>query len=215
MKPLLRALALATSLTLASTAQAAPIGYAFTGVVEHDEAGRGLIGFAGSFGFDPSAPDLIADPNTGAYLQPFALQIAFDGGPWLQFGATTMLLTTNDLGGEDQLGLFASGDDGEFSMALYDFSQALLVSDALPTLFGFDDLDWTELRWTSELGTLQGRLDSLACVAGCDAGPEGPGDPGDPVDPGTPPTGVPLPGTLPLAALALLVMPGVLRRRIG
>lgn len=190
-------------------AAALPVTYTFTGTVQSDDANRGYSSFTGSFNFDTATADGIADTSTGAYTHGvgYGMSITWDGALapslLLSLQGDLHVLTTNDLGGADQLGVLAHMGDDSFSLSLWDFSQALLSSDALPaqnlTLAGFG---WNTLSWQGLDGELLGSLTSLSCATGCsDALPPPP-----PPPPGT----VPEPGSLMLAQLGLA---GLLVRR--
>jgi hypothetical protein len=186
--------ALVAAITL--PAAALPVTYSFTGTVQSDDANRGYGSFAGSFNFDTATADGIADASTGAYAHGagYGMSITWDGAFTLSLQGDLSVLTTNDLGGADQLGVLARMGDDTFSLSLWDFTQTLLSSDALPaqalTLAGFG---WNTLSWQSVDGELLGSLTSLACAVGCS----------DALPPPPPPGTVPEPGSLMLAGLGL------------
>lgn len=212
----LLALALAAAALLAApAADAALVSYRFAGSVLDDEGQRGWDRFGGSFHFDSTTGDAIADPSTAAYAHagaPFAVDLDFSAAGSKQASMTLdaglTVLVSNDLGWagapEDQLGLLAADATGEnmLSLSLWDFSASRFTSDSLPaTAMVLADFDWSEWALTTPQGLLQGRLDLLECIAGCPGGSPGGGT--------TPPSPVPLPGTLALALGGL----GLLGRR--
>lgn len=214
------ALALASLLTAApAPAAATPVSYSFAGQVDFDEAERGWDRFGGSFRFDSSTPDGIADTSTGAYAHagaPWGMTLDFYAGDVLAqtvtIDALFNVLVGNDLGGEDQFGLLAQDSDPAhaISMTLYDFSATVFASDALPLPAGGLTLamfSWSDLHYESSEGALFGRLDALACTLGCT--PDG----GSGTPPPPPPPAVPEPGTWALVLGGLAAMTGLRRRR--
>lgn len=217
-KPL-RGLLAATCAAFSLAAEAAPVSYSFTGTVGWDQADRGYRTFSGSFGFDSAATNTINDPSgsTGSYAgsgPAWSLSLAFDGGALLNFDSQVFVNVSNNLGGQDTLGLLAMGSGGTVSATLYDFSAALFSSAGLPLRDGgytLADFDWADFWWEDDAGLLQGQFASLACTLGCTrGGGTEPGDPTDPGDGGTPGHTVPEPGSLVLATTALALL---LRRR--
>ncbi|MCE4537577.1 hypothetical protein LXT12_09980 [Pelomonas sp. P7] len=200
----LRGLLAAGGCALGLAASAAPVSYAFSGTVLDDEAGRGYQAFAGRFSFDTAAPELTGDPtgHTGAYTGPgWALTLSFDGGAELLFGDSLFVTVTDDLGGQDQWGLLATGAPGTISAALFDANMAALSGNGLPLRDGgytLADFGASQLRWDSDLGALQGQFSALACTAGCQGGGGGPV---------TPPNELPEPGSLLLVLIAIGLMP--------
>ncbi|MBX3600084.1 MAG: PEP-CTERM sorting domain-containing protein [Rubrivivax sp.] len=195
----------------ASPAFAAPVTYAFSGVVDHDEADRGWAHFAGQFSFDRDAVDAIADPSTGAYAHagaPWGLTVTFDGVETVTLDSLFHVLVGNDLnwgfGPEDHLGLLAEDAAGRVvSVDLWDFTGLLFASDALPLPEGgltLASFSWTSFRYESSTGVLQGRLDGLTCLSGCST------------DVVTPPP-IPEPGTWALTLAGLAAMVTLQRRR--
>lgn len=227
------AAALRAALVLALPAAAAPITYSFGGTVSDDSADRGFIGFGGSFSFDSSTADSIADPSTAAYAQsgtPWGLTLSFDGGTAFTYSSPLNVLVSNNLAGHDQWGLLGQdGSGNSISLTLTDFSAAVFSSDALPvaalTLASFS---WATLVWEADGHQLNGMLTSLQCSScsgtvpdpdpgtggggaggGGAGGGTGGGGAGDPVH------SLPLPGSLSLVALGLAVLPLARRRRHG
>lgn len=196
---------LAWILASALPAQASPITYSFTGVVDSDDAGRGWQSFKGSFTFDSNAGDGIADPSTAAYAHtgaPWGMSVSFDGASAVNLFSVFNLLVSNNLGGSDALGALAQ-DDGSgqsLSLTLFDFSQTVFASDALPLPGG--GLNWASFGWSSfsyevrDESFLQGHLTGLSCTSGC-ASTE------PPVDLDPPPHRLPEPSSLTLLALGL------------
>lgn len=193
--------------TAATDAHAAPVSYAFTGVVDDDEAGRGYSGFSGNFTYDSAASDGIADTSTAAYAHsgvPWGLTLAFDGGAAFTLSGSFDVLVSNGLLGMDQWGVLAQDALQSVSLSFTDFAGLVFGSDALPlpnggmTLAAFGD---SMLRWESGSGALQGHMTTLACSSGCTGGGGGGGGDDQP-----PTNSVPEPSTLLLAALSLSLM---------
>lgn len=154
-------------------AQAAPVTYSFSGVVDDDEAGRGYSSFGGHFSFDSAAADAIADPSTAAYAHsgaPWGLTLAFDGGAAFTVSDSFNVLVSNDLLGTDQWGLLAQDAAQAISLSFTDLLGLVFGGDALPlpdgglTLAAFST---SALRWETADGALQGHMDTLACSSGC------------------------------------------------
>lgn len=203
------AIAAAIAVATATPAAAAPVTYTFTGTVQSDEADRGYSNFTGSFNFDIATVDGIADPSTGAYAHGagYGMSITWDASFTLSLQGSLNMLTTNNLGGADQLGVLASMGGDSFSLTLWDFTQALLAGDALPEqALGLADFGWNSLSWQGDAGEWLGRLDSLTCTSGCVDTPP------PPPPPPPPPDTVPEPNTLWLAALPIAAL-GVGRAR--
>ena len=194
-----------------SPVSAAPVTYAFTGVVDDDEASRGYAGFSGSFTFDSAATDAIADPSTAAYAHagaPWGLTMAFDGGAAFTVSDSFNVLVSNDLLGTDQWGLLAQDALQSLSLTFSDLTALVFAGDVLPggalTMAAFST---GTLRWETGDGALQGHMDTLACSSGCTGGPGGGGGE-QPL-----PHALPEPSTLLLAGLSLgLVLRRQLRR---
>jgi hypothetical protein len=190
-------------------ARADPVTYTFTGVVDDDEAGRGYSSFSGSFTFNSSALDAIADPATAAYAHsgaPWGLTLAFDGAAAFSVSDSFNVLVGNDLLGTDQWGLLAQDALQSISMSFIDLSGLVFGSDALPLPAGgllLSAFGSNSLRWETGEGALQGHMDTLACSAGCQLG-EGGGGGGELPLPN--PNPVPEPPSLLLAALGLALM---------
>ncbi len=204
---------LALGLAVSPAARASPVVYSFAGSVDADSAERGWERFSGEFRFDSGASDGIADTSTGAYAHagaPWGMSLSFFAGASLVQTVTLdtlfHLLLSNDLGGEDQLGLLAQDSDPahSLSLTLLDTGGTAFASDALPLPAGGLTLalfPWSSLLYESAEGVLQGRLDALACSLGCEPG-TGP----DP-DPNPPTPTIPEPSSWALllaAGLALL-----------
>lgn len=232
-----RSLTCAAALTFAATAllgaaalptHAAVVTYSFQGKVDTDQAERGYQVFTGSFRFDSTTLDAIADNSTGAYKHSdfnlWWLDLSFDGAPATKFGGSLTVVTANDLGGMDQLGVVARQDDNDpnnnsVSLSLYDYWALVLSSDGLPTqpltLDDFGNAPWSSsLQWSGESGLLSGYLTQLDCLAGC--GSEGAGDPnpgGGGGGGGIGDNNVPEPASAALVLLALGAARLQLRRR--
>ncbi|WP_425259281.1 PEP-CTERM sorting domain-containing protein [Rubrivivax sp. RP6-9] len=170
-----------------SAAAAAAVTYTFAGLVESDDGERGWDRFTGSFRFDTTTPDAIADPSTGAYAHagaPWGLTLDFFSGAShvhaLAIDASFFVLVSNDLGSEDQLGLLAqdAGGTDAVSMTLIDTTGSTFTSHALPLPAGGLTLPMfaiAALRCDGAGGALQGRLDALGCIEGCTAAVPEPG----------------------------------------
>lgn len=151
--------------------------YAYTGIVDDDEAERGWSSFTGQFSLDRDAIDQIADPSTADYKMsgaPYGMSVVFDGSTAFSFDDTFDILVSNDLGGTDQFGALAqnAGASDALGLTLYDYTQAIFASDALPLPAGGLTLamfNWSAFRYESGSGALNGHLVSLSCISGCDA----------------------------------------------
>ena len=199
-------LALCAAAALCSPAFAgASVVYAYSGVVDSDDADRGWLAFTGQFTLDATAADQIGDASTADYKMsgaPYGMNVVFDGTSAFSFTDFFDVLVSNNLGGVDQFGVFAHNGNGSDSVGftLYDFSQALFASDALPLPSGgitLDNFGWSEFKYESSGGMLNGHLTSLDCVAGCDLVT----------------TPVPEPGTLTLVLAGLGAIGASARRR--
>jgi hypothetical protein len=173
----------AASLTGAARADTI-VSYVYAGVVDDDEGGRGWTRFTGQIAFDRWAVDVIADPNTADYKisdspsghWPSGMNVTFDNGDSVSFNHYFDILVTNNVGGTDQWGAQAhdAGSSDSLGVTLFDFSQSVFASDALPlppgglTLASFS---WTAFKYESAAGLLAGHLTGLTCVAGCDGLP--------------------------------------------
>lgn len=178
---------------------AATVAYAFSGTVDWDDADRGWTSFTGSFQFDSAAADAIADPGTAAYAHagaPWGMTVTFDGIDTVNLNDMFNVLVSNDLAGSDQFAALAqdAGQTQALTLTLWDFTQALFASDALPLPAGgltLGDFGWSGFTYESAGGLLQGTLTQFACTRGCD-GVVAP-----------PPPAIPEPGTLALLAAGL------------
>lgn len=175
LKPILLALCAAAICAPAFASEVAI--YAYTGVVDYDEADRGWSGFSGLFSLNRAAIDEIADPSTADYKMsgaPYGMSVVFDGSTAFGFDEALDILVSNNLGGADQFGVLArtTGSSDALGLTLYDFTQATFGNDALPLPAGGLTLamfDWSEFSYQSESGMLNGHLSALNCVSGCDA----------------------------------------------
>jgi len=204
----LAAASLCAAAALCGPAFAGTVVYNYTGVVDYDEADRGWTAFTGQFTFDDTAADQIADPSTAAYKMsgsPFGMNVVFDNSLAFSFNNVFDILVSNNLGGADQFGAQAhnAGSPDSLGLTLYDYTQAVFASDALPLPGGgltFAMFGWSEFKYESSGGMLNGRLTGLSCIAGCDAG--------------TVPTNpVPEPGSFALVLAGLGLLGGMQRRR--
>jgi len=179
-------------------AQAAPVTYDFAGVVDWDDAERGWSAFEGTFSFDSAAVDGVPDPSTAAYAHagaPWGLSVVFDGSVTVALSDSFNVLVSNDLGGSDQFGALAqdAAQTQALTLTLWDFSQTLFTSDALPLPAGglqLADFGWSAFSYESASGVLQGALTSLSCTLGCGGVVE-------------PPPAIPEPGSAWLLAMGL------------
>jgi hypothetical protein len=171
----LRVAALALA-CVAVPAVAAPVTYTFEGVVDWDDAERGWAAFEGTFSFDSQAVDTIADPSTAAYAHigaPWGMSVSFDGSVTAALSDGFHVLVSNDLGGSDQFGALAqdAAQSQALTLTLWDFTQSLFASDALPLPAGglqLADFGWSGFSYESAAGTLQGTLTQLSCTQGCE-----------------------------------------------
>ncbi len=203
----LASLVLGAAVTLSGPAFA-DVVYSYTGVVDADEADRGWATFTGQLTFDSAAVDQIADASTADYKMagwPYGMRILFDDGTAFSFNDFFDILVSNNLGGADQFGAQAhnTGDADSVGFTLYDYTQAVFNSDALPQPAGGLALamfGWSELKYESSGGMLNGHLTGLSCVAGCDGSP-------------VPTAAVPEPSTFALVLAALGVLGWALQHR--
>ena len=175
-------------------ASAAVVTYAYSGVVDSDDASRGYSAFTGKFGFDTSAADQIADPQTADYKMgfwPLGVNVIFDSGAASASINDVMdMLVTNDLGGTDSLGALARTSDllNTLDISLFDFSASVFSNDGLPGgKLKFSDFGWGTFSWEGVDGTLQGHLTGLSCIEGCNYVPPADGDGGGGCIPGPAP----------------------------
>jgi PEP-CTERM motif len=177
--------ALLIAICLAGPARAGDIvSYVYAGVVDDDEAGRGWTSFTGQIAFYKFAVDLIPDPHTADYKisnspsgnWPNGMNVTFNTGESVSFNNYFDILVTNNLGGTDQFGAQAhdAGAPDSLGITLFDFSQSVFNSDALPLPAGgltLAPFNWTTFKYESAVGLLSGHLTGLMCVAGCEALP--------------------------------------------
>lgn len=199
-------LALLTSLTGAATA--APVTYAFTGLVNNDPFGVGLASFSGTYTFDSAAVDLVADSQTGSYTSSgvaFGIAVDFDGGAVSVdlYGLPTVLnigVADNFAGPVDQYAVTGLAGSVELGLFFEDTLASAFSSDGLPVpapllaAFSFRQFRWFDTD-AGNPHEILGNIESLSCVAGCDSVP------------------VPEPGSLWLAGLALSAGALATRRR--
>lgn len=194
---------LAVTLTLAAAgmAAAAPVRYFFHGTVTDDAEASGHQSFAGFLRFDSAAADQLgADPSAGVYAMPlnagFGLAVSFDLGAAVFATHSATVSVLDDYAGADwflPLGYTSAAQTTSIALELIDPSAGSFASDALPpglpALAGFAS---ARLIFHSPEFGLIGRIDEWVCDYGCQAT--------EPTTPGQ----VPEPGSLALAALALL-----------
>jgi PEP-CTERM motif len=160
------------------------VSYVYAGVVDDDEAGRGWISFTGQITFYRFAVDLIADPNIADYKMsnspsgnwPNGMNVTFNTGESVSFNNYFDILVTNNVGGTDQFGAQAhdAGSPDSLGITLWDFSQTVFASDALPLPAGgltLAPFAMSAFKYESAGGLLSGHLTGLTCVVGCDALP--------------------------------------------
>ena len=180
MKLQTRLLALCAAAALSAPAFADNIvAYAYSGVVDSDDAnngsGRGWLSFTGQLAFDRTATDAIADTSSAAYrsfVWPSGINVTFDDGQSASFASPFDILVSNDLGGTDQFGALGRGPGPADSLGftLFDFTQTVFTTDALPLPLGglsLASFQWSQFMYESDSGILQGHLTSLTCVSGC------------------------------------------------
>ena len=208
----LRLLAACAAITLCTSAFAAPVTYSYSGQVDSDDAERGWLSFSGSFTFSSTASDVIADPSTAAYAMasaPYGMSVVFNDGSTEVLSDSFNVLVSNDLGGWDWFGTLAQNAAATTSLGftLLDFSATVFASDALPLPTGgltLANFGYGQFVYESNVGYLQGHLDSLACTAGCTTLPDVP-----------PVPAVPEPETGALMLVGLVAIGAHLRRRGG
>jgi hypothetical protein len=123
---------------------AAPLTFDFTGtvtqvpVLDPSDPFGGTIHFqtpfTGSYTFEATTPDSLADPQTGVYSMaaaPFGLTVTMGGHP---FSAGDSLSIVVFDGPPDQYGVLAHGAGGDLTIELFleDPTGTALASDALP-----------------------------------------------------------------------------------
>jgi hypothetical protein len=166
-------------------AQASPIRFAFTGVIDNDPFGVfDSATFAGSYTFDSTMPQVLATPNSGGYAGSggiFNMNVAFTGtldptvnGPYI---ADTLNITVNNnFPGplDEYLATGTSSTDSMLSIEirLDDLSGTAFSNTSLPltppSLAAF-----SSVRFALFDGTLdnpieaEGVLRTLQCTAGC------------------------------------------------
>jgi hypothetical protein len=166
-------------------AQASPVTFSFTGVVDNDPfTAFDTATFAGSYTFDSNIPQVLATPNSGGYADTGAsvnMTVSFVGtldptvvGPYI---ADTLNITVNnDFPGplDEYLVTGTSSTDSMLSIEirLDDFTGTAFSNTSLPltppSLAAF-----TSVRFALFDGTLdnpieaEGVLRTLQCTAGC------------------------------------------------
>lgn len=195
----LAAAAVGVLLLCASPARADPVTFAFTATLTDDPYGSSRFGapIAGSFTFDATAVDGIADPATGAFASlgaVYGFTVDVDGMTYAVAGNATVV-TANDIG-VDQYGVVATDGALTLELLLQDFTETALSSDGLPvtapSLSAFGSRRFSLLADDAEF---EGDVTSLVCTAGCAA-----------------PAAVPEPGSLLLVGIGVGAF--AIRRRI-
>jgi PEP-CTERM motif len=186
---------------IVSPAAAAPVTFAFTGVVTDDPFGLSSSGapISGRYTFDSAATDSIADPQTGAFASTgptFGFHADVDGRGFSVAGLT--VTTGNDLATGDSYGAIAFDGGLTLEIFLQDASSLALASDALPLQApALTDFPVRQFRLFGTDVEFLGSIDTLACVGGCSA------------------LTVPEPGSLALTLLSLGLVGGLAHRRQG
>ena len=166
-------------------AQATPVTFSFTGMVDNDPfAAFDTATFAGSYTFDSNIPQVLATPNSGGYADTGAsvnMTVLFVGtldptvvGPYI---ADTLNITiNNDFPGplDEYLVTGTSSTDSMLSIEirLDDFSGTAFSNTSLP-LTAPNLAAFTSVRFALFDGTLdnpieaEGVLRTLQCTAGC------------------------------------------------
>lgn len=209
--------ALAGLLACSTAARATAVTYSFAGSGDWS-TGANDTAFSGSFTYDSTAVDGIADASQAAYAHAsnagWGLSLNV-GGTVYSFNNNFSLLVDNDNGGRDYLGVLGFTADGQSLSLSLSALTSLLSDDSLTRAnagVGASDFYWIALAWDTLDGEyFQGTLSALDCTAGCSG--SDPGNPGgggsDPGNPGggngSPPDGqtVPEPASGALVALAL------------
>ena len=172
-----RLLAACAAAALCAPVFATQVTYSYSGVVDDDPATRGWVSFSGSFSFDSTASDGIADPSTAAYAMagpPYGMSVVFNDGSNDALSDIFNVLVSDNLGGWDWFGVLAQNASATQSLGftLLDFTASLFSSDALPlppgglTLANFGSAQFV---YETTAGYLQGHLDALTCTSGCNA----------------------------------------------
>ena len=172
-----RLLAACAAAALCAPVFAAQVTYSYSGVVDDDTANRGWVSFSGSFSFDSTASDGIADPSTAAYAMtgvPYGMSVMFNDGVSDALSDTFNVLVSDNLGGQDWFGVLAQNASAtqSLSFTLLDFTASLFSSDALPLPLGgltLANFGSSQFVYETTAGYLQGYLDALTCTSGCNA----------------------------------------------
>ena len=165
-------LVFALALLAATSAQAFPITFSFTGSVTSDPFGLSSFGapISGNYTFDSAALDADPTPNVGSYpsIGPgFGFSANVDGTNYAVAGSLVVNVA-NDIT-VDQYGAIASDIALTLELFFEDSTQTALSSAALPltppslAAFGF-----REFRLFSAEAEFLGTVDTLVCSAGCD-----------------------------------------------
>jgi hypothetical protein len=163
---------LACGLLASLGAQAAPITYSFTASLTDDPFGLSHYGalISGSYTFDPTAPDLIADAATGSYRSTgaaYGFSADVDGTAYTAFGSL-FVNTANQIVGVDQYGVLATEGALTLELFLQDATGLALSSDALPsTAPSLGLFDVRQFRLFGDDVEFFGTVDRLACTTGC------------------------------------------------
>lgn len=199
MNALSRFVVAALTAACATLALAGPVTFSFTGSVTDDPYGLSSFGapIVGSYTFDSSALDAIADPAAASYASSgaaYGFSASVDGMGHTVVGTLSVGVLNSFV---DQYAVIA--DDGSLRLELFleDAGATAFASDGLPlaapALGGFA---FRQFRLFGTEAEFLGTVDTLVCTAGCAATP------------------VPAPPTLTLFGAALFGLGACTRRKL-